>query len=79
MQFLATEVIENPTLNSLDTLLHLQQSGNQYKDQLLPTAIEAIIAKYHNFQCGHCGYSANTHVWLCPSCHSWSTIAPKID
>ena len=41
--------------------------------------VDAITAKHHDYQCKRCGYTANTHVWLCPSCHGWSSMTPKID
>ena len=79
MQYLSEEVIRNPTLSTLNTLLQLQRPEIDRRENLLPSVVDAINAKHHSYQCENCGYSANTHVWLCPSCHNWSSMTPKAD
>jgi len=79
LQYLSEAVIRKPSLSSLHALLQLQSSDHDRQQGLLPTVIDAITAKHHDYQCSYCGYSANTHVWLCPSCHSWSSMIPKND
>lgn len=77
-QYLSEAVIRKPSLSALNTLLQLQSPENDRRTNLFPVIIDAITEKHHDYQCGRCGYSANTHVWLCPSCHNWSSMIPKI-
>ncbi|VAW65760.1 Lipopolysaccharide assembly protein LapB [hydrothermal vent metagenome] len=79
LQYLSEAVLRKPSLNALSTLLQLQGSNLEQHADLLPAVVDAIIAKRHHYQCKQCGYSANTHVWLCPSCHSWSSMIAKTD
>jgi len=79
LQYLSESMHDNPTLSALNTLLQLQSPEIDRRENLLPSVVDAITEKNHDFQCEHCGYSANTHVWLCPSCHSWSSMAPILD
>jgi len=79
LQYLSEAVNKNPTLSSLNILLQLQSPEIDRRENLLPSVVDAITEKQHDFQCKHCGYSANTHVWLCPSCHSWNSMAPILD
>jgi len=79
LQYLSEAMHKNPSLSSLNILLQLQSPDIDRRENLLPSVVDAITEKNHDFQCKHCGYSANTHVWLCPSCHSWSTLAPILD
>jgi len=79
LQYLSESVHENPSLSSLNILLQLQSPEVDRRENLLPSVVNAMTEKTHEFQCKHCGYSANTHVWLCPSCHSWSSMAPIIN
>lgn len=79
LQYLSEAVIKKPSLTALKTLLSVQLPNKDCSESMLPTVVEAITAKQYDYQCGRCGYSANTHVWLCPSCHGWSSMLPKID
>ena len=79
LQYLSEAVLRKPSLNALSTLLQLQGSNLEQHADLLPAVVDAIIAKRHHYQCKQCGYSANTHVWLCPSCHTWSSMISKTD
>lgn len=79
LQYLSEAVLRKPSLSSLNTLLKLQSSDTYQQENILPSVVEAITAKHHGYQCKQCGYSANAHVWLCPSCHNWSSMTPKVE
>ncbi len=79
LQYLSEAVHKQPSLSTLNILLQLQSPEIDRRENLLPSVVEAITHKHHEYQCKKCGYSANTHVWLCPSCHSWSSMTPVIN
>ncbi len=79
LQYLSEAVHQQPSLSTLNILLQLQSPEIDRRENLLPSVVDAITNKNHDFQCKQCGYSATTHVWLCPSCHSWSSIVPTIN
>lgn len=78
-QYLTQAVKQKPSLMALKTLLTVKLPDKDCSESILSDIVDAIMDKQSDFQCGRCGYSANTHVWLCPSCHSWSSMLPKID
>jgi lipopolysaccharide biosynthesis regulator YciM len=84
MEYLSDAATRRPSLSALKALVDAQvnQPAKQQGDcagSIIPGVVNAIIAKHHAYQCVKCGYTANTHVWLCPTCHSWSSMAPKAD
>jgi len=79
MQYLADAAIKQPSLIALKSLVNIQDNRQNCADSIIPSVVDAIISRHHDFQCSSCGYSANTHVWLCPTCHSWGSMTPKID
>ncbi len=77
IEYLSESVNKKPSLSSLNSLLTLQSPAINRREELLPDVIKAITEKKHDYQCEICGYSANTHVWMCPSCQNWSSLIPK--
>lgn len=75
--YLARAVIENPSLEGMKKTLELKQK-NDDTDDFLPQVLDVMIKKKPDFQCSICGYSANTLYWLCPSCHTWGGMKPKL-
>jgi len=41
-----------------------------YAETIIPGVVKAIIARHNAYQRVKCSYTANTNVWLCPTCHS---------
>jgi lipopolysaccharide assembly protein B len=79
LQYLSEDILEKPSIGALNILLQIQSPDIDHRESFLPTVVETLAAKQHDYQCKQCGYSANTHVWLCPSCHNWSSMTPKLD
>lgn len=75
--YLSEAVLNRPSLSGIKALLKLQPAQKDCPESMLPQVIEGISALHHDYQCSSCGYTANTHVWLCPSCHNWSSMLPK--
>ncbi len=76
--YLARAVIEKPSLEGMKKTLELKQK-NDDTDDFLPQVLDVMIKKKPDFQCSICGYSANTLYWLCPSCHTWGGMKPKLN
>ncbi|MFW2372847.1 MAG: lipopolysaccharide assembly protein LapB [Gammaproteobacteria bacterium] len=76
--YLASNIIEKPSLEGMKKALELQDKDDHATDEFLPKVLEVMIRKKPDFQCSHCGYSANTLYWLCPSCHTWAGMKPKL-
>ncbi len=79
MQYVSDAALHQPSLISLSTLVHMQHSSASPDNIVLTDTLDGVIARQYEYQCGRCGYSANTYIWLCPSCHSWGSLLPKID
>ena len=66
-------------------MLELEVETNQFDPAML-SDIEKIrevllahLAKQPGFQCGYCGYEARQLYRLCPGCHRWDSIQPKLE
>ncbi|MDT8283826.1 MAG: hypothetical protein RQ982_13580, partial [Gammaproteobacteria bacterium] len=44
----------------------------------LSIAISAIQKESTEYRCQKCGFSTNTHYWLCPSCNNWGSVKYSI-
>jgi len=76
--YLASTIIEKPSLEGMKKSLELKEQNDGNTDNFLLEILDEMIKKKPDFQCSHCGYSANTLYWLCPSCHSWGGMKPKL-
>jgi len=43
----------------------------------ISNSYEKIFTKSLHFICNNCGYKSHILNWLCPSCNSWESIAPR--
>jgi len=77
LQYLSETVVTRPSLSGMRTLLNMQKPKDDCPESLLPAVLDGISALHHDFQCSSCGYTANSHVWLCPTCHNWSSMLPR--
>ncbi len=79
--FLGEEMHLHPTLKGLLRLIELNASSPDVQaEQMLmsmKTHVERLLAERPAYQCGKCGFVANTLHWQCPSCRSWGTIRRK--
>lgn len=69
-----------PTLQGLQEWLQarLEQGGALDAGELVRFGelLHAIVASYHRYRCGHCGFSGQVMHWQCPGCQQWNTITP---
>ena len=65
-----------PSVKGLDRLIELKASGNldtESSDDILKAVTARLLARQPRYRCHHCGFSGQTHHWLCPSCRKWGT------
>ncbi len=77
LDYLSASMMKRPQLKGLKKILQLQIEQNNCKSEQLTQIVAEMLKSQSDYQCDHCGYSANTLFWLCPSCHSWSSMKPK--
>ncbi len=75
-QFLVESLTRNPSVKGLDRLIELKASGNldsESSDDILKAVTTRLLARQPKYRCHHCGFSGQSHHWLCPSCRNWNT------
>jgi lipopolysaccharide biosynthesis regulator YciM len=80
IQYLTRMIKEQPSLAGINKLLTYKQkdidADDFYHD--LITAISSMEKDTVEYQCQKCGFSSNTHYWLCPSCNRWGRVKPSV-
>jgi len=78
--YVARKLEKYPSLDGINQLLSLgsADNGSDLGGMLrgLKTAVNVMQKDQAAYQCRRCGFKANTLYWLCPSCHSWSSVKP---
>jgi lipopolysaccharide biosynthesis regulator YciM len=75
-QFLVEALANKPSVKGLDRLIELKASGNldvESSDDILKAVTTRLLTRQPKYRCHHCGFSGQTHHWLCPSCRNWNT------
>lgn len=75
-QFLVESLTNKPSVKGLDRLIELKATGNldtASSDDILKAVTTRLLARQPRYRCHHCGFSGQTHHWLCPSCRHWNT------
>ena len=85
IQYVRRHLAAQPSLAAVAVLLEIEVETKQFDPAML-SDIEKIrevllahLAKQLGFQCGYCGYEARQLYWLCPGCHRWDSIQPKLE
>ncbi len=85
IQYVRRHLAAQPSLTAVAKLLEIEVETNQF-DAAMLSDIEKIrevllahLARQLGFQCGYCGYEARQLYWLCPGCHRWDSIQPKLE
>lgn len=80
IDFVTDQIQRQPSMRGLNYLIgvYLSQSYGETRDKLaiLERFINRLISAKPVYCCEHCGFSAKTLLWLCPSCHRWETVQP---
>lgn len=80
-QFILAALRRNPTMKGFHKLIELHvENAAPGRERASLELLRGIVAeqlkirtKYH---CTHCGFSAQTLYWHCPSCKSWGSMKP---
>ncbi len=80
VDFIAEQIQNQPSLPGLKHLvksyLKKASSATQQKLIVINDLIDRLLDDVPIYRCGQCGFSSKSLYWLCPSCHSWSSIKP---
>lgn len=79
--FLLDALLEHPSLMGLLRLVRLNAQIPAADALQILQQLEQVLASLMRdrpgYQCQHCGYSAKTMHWQCPSCRHWGSIKHK--
>lgn len=80
IDYLSDKIKHQPSLTGLQSLITYKQKEVQADKVFddLNTAISIMQKDSVEFRCQKCGFSSNTHYWLCPSCNHWGRVKPSV-
>jgi len=80
IDYLSDKVKHQPSLAGLKSLVMYKQkeidADEVFED--LNKAISIMQKDSVEYRCQKCGFSTNTHYWLCPGCNYWGRVKPSI-
>ncbi len=80
IEYLSSKVKSQPSLAGIQKLVAYKEKETD-ADTLfadLTIAISTIQKDNMKYRCQKCGFSTNTHYWLCPSCNHWGRVKPDV-
>ena len=80
IEYLSDKVRHQPSLSGLQKLLTYKEMEID-ADKVFSDLLKAIAIMQNDstdYRCNKCGFSTNTHYWLCPSCNNWATVKPGV-
>ena len=80
VDYLSEKVKHQPSLAGLKSLIIYKQkeAGADEVFEDLTKAISIMQKDSVEYRCQKCGFSTNTHFWLCPSCNHWGRVKPSV-
>lgn len=80
IEFLAGQIQRTPSLRGLKHLveLYLLHAHGEMEQRLsiLDHLMTELMSEKPVYRCTQCGFSSQSIYWLCPSCHTWSSVKP---
>lgn len=76
-EYLSQRMKIRPSLDGVQKMLEINLTDTETQDGYIKEVVDQLMLDQSGYQCSHCGYSAKTLYWLCPSCHAWSGMKPK--
>ncbi len=80
IDYLSDKIKRQPSLAGLQKLVAYKEQDSD-SDKVFSDLITAISVMQNGsveYRCQKCGFSTNTHYWLCPSCNNWGTVKPSV-
>lgn len=80
IDYLSNKIKRQPSIAGMQKLLSYKQKETDADEVFsdLTTALSVMQKDSVEYRCQKCGFSTNTHYWLCPSCNHWGTVKPSI-
>ena len=80
IEYLSDKVKHQPSLSGIQKLVKYKEKELDADEVFadLTTAISVMQKDSVEYRCQKCGFSTNTHYWLCPSCNSWGRVKPSV-
>ena len=80
LKYLSDMIKRQPSLDGIKKLLTYKKEGVDSEKIFddLDSAITVMQKDSVEYTCQKCGFSSNTHYWLCPSCHRWGRVIPSV-
>ena len=80
IDYLSNKIKRQPSLAGMKKLIAYKQDeiGSDEVFSDLTTALSVMLKDSVEYRCQKCGFSTNTHYWLCPSCNNWGSVKPSI-
>jgi len=80
IDYLSNKIKRQPSLSGMKKLIAYKQNeiGSDEVFNDLTTALSVMLKDSVEYRCQKCGFSTNTHYWLCPSCNNWGSVKPSI-
>ncbi len=78
--YLSNKIKQQPSLAGLQKLISYKQKefdADKVFDDLT-SAISIMQKDSVEYRCQKCGFSSNTHYWLCPGCNHWGRVKPSV-
>lgn len=80
VDYLSNKIKRQPSLAGIQKLISYKQkeldADEVFSD--LTTALTVMQKDSVEYRCQKCGFSTNTHYWLCPSCNNWGSVKPSV-
>lgn len=80
IKYLSEKIKQQPTLAGVHKLVSYKEKEMDADEVFadLNVAMSAIQKDNTEYRCQKCGFSSNTHYWLCPSCNTWGSVKSSI-
>lgn len=80
IDYLSDMVKLQPSLSGMQKLVLYKENELDANDvyRNLSTALSVMQKDKVAYRCQKCGFSTNTHYWLCPGCNNWGRVKPSV-